>query len=58
MLYTYKCTSCKHQFTYNKKISDETKPLCPVCDLKTERVFTSVPVIYKANGFYSKDNQK
>lgn len=58
-LYVFMCSACQHHFNRTFKIDAEKKPTCPNCGCtKIYRVFDSPPVIYKTNGFYSKDNKK
>jgi len=59
MKYLYRCTPCKKEFEIEKSIFDDGKKPCPRCkSLETHRVITAITVIYKTNGFYSKDNRK
>lgn len=58
-MYTYKCEKCGHTERYIHSISQNPDFKCEKCggNMKKE-IPSSVEVIYKQNGFYSKDNQK
>lgn len=58
-IYTYKCEQCGHTEQYIHSISQNPEFKCEKCggNMKKE-IPTKVGVVYKQNGFYSKDNQK
>ena len=56
-VYEYECSHCNHVFERKQGFDDEPIAECPVCAARARRVFRSVPVIYKGNGFYSTDNR-
>ena len=55
MTYTYRCTKCKFEQDKPTRLSYVQ---CPKCGEESKRVYLPTPVIYKAKGFYSKDNLK
>jgi putative FmdB family regulatory protein len=58
-IYEYGCIDCDKSIEVNRKFEDkETVPACPACGYRTTRVYGSVGVQFKGNGFYKTDNPK
>jgi len=57
-IYEYKCEDCSLQFEVKRSFNDKAVAPCPKCKGKTHRVFSLVPIIFKASGFYVTDNRK
>jgi len=58
-IYEYGCITCDKNLEVNRKFEDqEVVPPCPVCGYKMIRVYGSVGVQFKGNGFYKTDNPK
>ena len=57
--YGYRCPKCGHEFDKFQKITDRTRPRCPKCKTKAERVITGgAGVLFKGSGFYETDYKK
>ncbi len=55
-IYEYECTSCAHRFEMKRSFKQSDRDVvCPECGCKTQRVFSSVPIIFKGSGFYVND---
>lgn len=57
-IYEYECVDCAHRFEMKRSFSDMGDVSCPNCGCHTQRVFSSVPVIFKGSGFYVTDYRK
>ncbi len=57
-IYDYECVDCAHRFEMRRSFSDTSDVFCPRCGCSTQRVFSSVPVIFKGSGFYVNDYPK
>ncbi|MDO8716557.1 MAG: zinc ribbon domain-containing protein [Dehalococcoidales bacterium] len=57
-IYDYECVDCAHRFEMRRSFSDTSDVSCPRCGCHTQRVFSSVPVIFKGSGFYVNDYPK
>jgi len=57
-VYQYLCPKCNLKFELKQSFSDESIVTCPKCQNGAQRLFSSVPVIFKGSGFYSTDNRK
>ena len=57
-IYEYECVDCAHRFEMKRSFSDSGDVACPNCGCHTQRVFSSVPVIFKGSGFYVTDYRK
>lgn len=57
-VYEYKCPE-HGVFELTRKMT-EVKSIesCPECDSEAQMVFSSRPVIYKTDGFYTTDSKK
>ncbi|WP_426594440.1 FmdB family zinc ribbon protein [Cellulomonas sp. McL0617] len=53
--YAYACTVCGHAFEAVQSFSDESLTVCPECDGRLRKVFSSVGVVFKGSGFYRND---
>jgi putative FmdB family regulatory protein len=57
--YAYRCPKCGHEFQKFQKMSDKTRPRCPKCKTKAERVITGgAGLVFKGSGFYITDYKK
>jgi putative FmdB family regulatory protein len=56
-IYEYKCIECDTKQTLVKSSDDRDKDLpgCRTCNSPIKRVYSSVGVAFKGNGFYSTD---
>ena len=57
-LYDYQCRSCNHLFEVRQSFAEAGSASCPVCGSDSQRVFHSVPILFKGSGFYSTDHRK
>jgi putative FmdB family regulatory protein len=53
--YAYACTACGHAFETVQSFSDDSLSVCPECDGRLRKVFSSVGVVFKGSGFYRND---
>ncbi|NUU16905.1 FmdB family transcriptional regulator [Cellulomonas humilata] len=53
--YAYACTACGHAFEAVQSFSDDSLSVCPECDGRLRKVFSSVGVVFKGSGFYRND---
>ena len=53
--YSYACTACGHAFDIHQSFSDSSLTVCPECEGKLRKVFSSVGVVFKGSGFYRND---
>ncbi|WP_081844685.1 FmdB family zinc ribbon protein [Cellulomonas sp. URHE0023] len=53
--YAYACTACSHAFEAVQSFSDSSLTVCPECDGRLRKVFSSVGVVFKGSGFYRND---
>jgi putative FmdB family regulatory protein len=53
--YSYACTTCGHAFDIHQSFSDDSLTVCPECEGKLRKVFSSVGVVFKGSGFYRND---
>jgi putative FmdB family regulatory protein len=57
--YQYRCTSCGHDFEKFHKITVSTRPKCPRCGKKSERVISGgAGLVFKGSGFYITDYKR
>lgn len=56
-VYSYKCTSCDHQFEARQRFTDDPLTECPVCGSLIRKVITPVGIVFKGSGFYVTDNK-
>jgi putative FmdB family regulatory protein len=57
-IYQYMCPKCNLKFELKGSFSDESIVACPKCQKGAQRLFASVPIIFKGSGFYATDNRK
>ena len=53
--YAYRCTACDHAFEAQQAFTDESLTVCPQCQGRLRKVFSSVGVVFKGSGFYRTD---
>jgi putative FmdB family regulatory protein len=53
--YAYACTVCGHAFEIQQSFTDDSLTVCPECDGRLRKVFSSVGVVFKGSGFYRND---
>ncbi|MFC8192303.1 FmdB family zinc ribbon protein [Cellulomonas sp. NPDC057328] len=53
--YAYRCTACEHAFEIQQSFSDDALTVCPECEGRLRKVFSSVGVVFKGSGFYRTD---
>ncbi|WP_081861580.1 FmdB family zinc ribbon protein [Cellulomonas sp. HZM] len=53
--YSYACTVCGHAFDIQQSFTDDSLTVCPECDGRLRKVFSSVGVVFKGSGFYRND---
>ena len=51
--YEYKCGNCLLVFDLRRSMKDDSPVMCPKCGSLAKQVFSSVPVFFKGDGFYS-----
>jgi putative FmdB family regulatory protein len=55
--YQYACNECGHQLEAVQSFSDDPLTVCPSCEGKLRKVFSSVGVVFKGSGFYRTDSR-
>jgi putative FmdB family regulatory protein len=55
--YQYACTACGHQLEAVQSFKDEPLTVCPECEGRLRKLFSSVGVVFKGSGFYRTDNR-
>lgn len=55
--YQYKCTDCGQPLEVVQSFSDPALTVCPACEGKLRKVFSSVGVVFKGSGFYRTDSR-
>jgi putative FmdB family regulatory protein len=57
--YAYRCPSCGHEFQKFHKMNVRTRPKCPECGTRAERIITGgAGLLFKGSGFYATDYKK
>jgi putative FmdB family regulatory protein len=57
--YEYECTSCKHTFEFQQKMSEKPIEKCPRCGAYIRRLIgPGSGIIFKGSGFYATDYKK
>ncbi len=57
--YEYRCPSCGHAFEKIEKISVTTRPKCPKCGTRAERLISGgIGLRFKGSGFYITDYKR
>ena len=57
-IYQYLCPKCNLKFELKQSFSDKSIVVCPKCQNGARRLFSTVPIIFKGQGFYVTDNRK
>jgi putative FmdB family regulatory protein len=57
-IYQYQCPKCNFKFELKQSFSDDSIVACPKCQNGARRLFSTVPIIFKGQGFYVTDNRK
>ena len=57
-VYQYQCPKCNLKFELKQSFSDDSIAACPKCQNEARRLFSTVPIIFKGQGFYVTDNRK
>jgi putative FmdB family regulatory protein len=55
--YQYACTQCGHQLEAVQSFSDEPLTICPACEGRLRKLFSSVGIVFKGSGFYRTDSR-
>jgi len=55
--YSYRCTACDTAFDIQQAFTDHSLTVCPTCQGKLRKVFSSVGVTFSGSGFYSNDSK-
>ena len=55
--YAYACTECGHNFEAVQSFSDDALTVCPECEGRLRKVFSTVGVVFKGSGFYRNDSR-
>lgn len=53
--YQYRCSACDHRFEAVQKFTDASLTECPECGGDLRKVYGSVGVVFKGDGFYRND---
>jgi putative FmdB family regulatory protein len=57
--YHYRCPSCAHEFERFHKMTVKSRPKCPQCGSRTERVISGgAGLVFKGSGFYITDYKR
>jgi putative FmdB family regulatory protein len=55
--YSYRCTECDNAFDIQQAFTDHSLTVCPACEGKLRKVFSSIGVTFSGSGFYSNDSK-
>lgn len=55
--YSYACTECDNRFDAVQSFTDDSLTVCPQCQGKLRKIFSSVGVVFKGSGFYRTDSR-
>ena len=55
--YQYACTECGEQLEVAQKFSDDPLTVCPACQGRLRKLYSSVGVVFKGSGFYRTDSR-
>ncbi|WP_104127579.1 FmdB family zinc ribbon protein [Cryobacterium sp. Y57] len=55
--YSYRCTACDTAFDIQQAFTDHSLTVCPTCQGKLRKVFSSIGVTFSGSGFYSNDSK-
>jgi putative FmdB family regulatory protein len=57
--YRYRCPYCRHEFEKIEKMTVKTRPKCPECGTRSERLISGgVGLVFKGSGFYITDYKR
>jgi putative FmdB family regulatory protein len=57
--YQYRCLSCGHDFEKFEKMTVKSRPKCPECGKRSERLISGgVGLVFKGSGFYATDYKR
>ena len=56
--YEYKCSNCLFVFDLRRSMKDDSSVVCPKCGNPVKQIFSSVPVLFKGEGFYSTERKR
>lgn len=55
-VYTFRCPDCSHEFEQVLKLAEYDQPqTCPECKVTANRILSTVSIVYKGDGWVSKD---
>jgi putative FmdB family regulatory protein len=57
-IYEYECGKCAHRFDLRRRFGEDGGATCPLCNSQAQRIFSSVPIVFKGSGFYVTDYRK
>ena len=55
--YSYACTECDHRFDVVQAFTDQSLTVCPRCEGRLRKLYSSVGVVFKGSGFYRTDSR-
>ncbi|MFL6238649.1 MAG: FmdB family zinc ribbon protein [Actinomycetes bacterium] len=55
--YQYRCTDCSEPLEVVQSFTDDALSVCPACNGRLRKVFSSVGVVFKGSGFYRTDSR-
>ena len=55
--YDYRCLGCQHVYEIEHDVDESPIVLCNECGNRCRKMISSMPVLYKTNGFYSTDKE-
>jgi putative FmdB family regulatory protein len=56
--YSYRCSTCGHEFDQFQRFSDDPLTECPECQGRIRRVLHPVGVVFRGSGWYTTDSRK
>jgi putative FmdB family regulatory protein len=56
--YSYACTECGNRFDVVQAFSDDALTTCERCAGRLRKLFNSVGIVFKGNGFYRTDSRE
>lgn len=54
--YDYKCETCGI-FEHKASITDPALTTCPICGAEVKRIYATVGIAFKGDGFYKNDSK-
>jgi putative FmdB family regulatory protein len=55
--YSYACTECDNRFDVVQSFTDQSLTVCPRCEGRLRKLFSSVGIVFKGSGFYRTDSR-